>query len=56
MGVITENPTIGARKVERKVRPKLTRVDLIFDQGLPASRVELSVLNEVLTSSLRIAS
>ena len=54
-GAITENSMIGARKAERKVRPKLTCVDFIFDQGLPASRVNLSILNVVLTSSLRLA-
>ena len=43
-------------KTEWKVRPKLTRVEFIFDQGSPASWVELSVLNEVLTSSPRLAS
>ena len=55
-GVVTKHPTIGARKVERKERPKLTRVDFIFDRWSPASRVERSVLSEVLTSSPRIAS
>ena len=55
-GLITKYPTIGARKAERKVRPKLTRVDFIFDRGLLASRVELFVLNEVLTSTSRLAS
>ena len=54
--VVTENPTIGAKKAERKVRLKLTRVDFIFDRGSPASRVEHSVLSEVFTSSQRLAS
>ena len=39
-----------------KERPKLIRVDFIFYRGSPASLVEPSALNEVLTSSLRLAS
>ena len=42
-GVVTEHPTIGARKVERKERPNLTRVDFIFDRGSSASWVERSL-------------
>ena len=55
-GVVTEYSTIGARKAERNERPKLTRVDFFFDQGSPASRVERSILSEVLTSSPKLAS
>ena len=39
-----------------KERPKLPRVDFILDRVSLASRVEPSVLNEVLVSSLRLAS
>ena len=54
-GLVTQCPTIGVRNKERKVRPKLPYVDFIFDRGLPASRVEPSVLSEVLAYSLRLA-
>ena len=54
-GLIKKYPTIGARKAEWKERPKLPSMDFIFDRGLPASRVEPSVLSEVLTSSSRLS-
>ena len=42
--------------MEQKERPKLPHVDFIFDRGSPTSRVELSVLSEVVASSPRLAS
>ena len=47
---------IGVRHKEPKERLKVPHMDFIFDRGSPASRVELSVLSEVLASSLRLAS
>ena len=54
--LITKYPMIEAWKAEHKERPKLPHVDFIFDRGSPASRVEPSVLSEILTSSPRLAS
>ena len=54
--LITKYPTIRARKAEQKERPKLPHADFIFNRGSPASRVEPSVLSEVLASSSRLAS
>ena len=55
-GLVTKNPTIGARKAEQKERPKLLHADFIFDRGSLTSRVEPSVSSEVLASSSRLAS
>ena len=54
-GLIIKYPMIGAKITEQE-RPKLPRVDFIFDRGSPASRVEPYILSEVLTSSPKLAS
>ena len=53
-GLTTKDTTIGTRKAEQKERPKLPHADFISIG--PASRVEPSVLSEVLASSPRLAS
>ena len=55
-GIITKYPTIGAKITEQKEKPKLPRMDFIFNRRSLASRVEPSVLSEALASSPRLAS
>ena len=52
-GLITKYPTIRS---ETKDIPKLPHADFIFNRGSPASRVEPTVLSEVLACSPRLAS
>ena len=56
MELITEYLTFGARKAERKERPKLTHVNFIFDRGSLPSRLESFASNEVFTFSPRLVS